>query len=65
MRGINAAVVGILGAALFSPVWTSSVLRPVDFVIALTGFVLLMTWKTPPVVVVLLCAVAGVLTITL
>src|SRR5207244_1907533 len=39
MRGINAAVVGLLGAALYSPVWVSSVKTPADFVIALVGFV--------------------------
>lgn len=37
MRGTNAAVVGILGAALYNPVWTSAVLMPRDFALALTG----------------------------
>src|SRR6266536_2127304 len=41
MRGANAAVVGILGAAFYSPVWTSAVLSPRDFALALTGFLLL------------------------
>jgi chromate transporter len=59
MRGINAAVVGILGAALYTPVWTSSVLTPIDFAIALTGFALLMAWKAPPVAVVGLTAAAS------
>jgi chromate transporter len=63
MRGINAAVVGILGAALYSPVWTSAVLRPVDFIIALAGFVLLMAWRTSPIIVVVLSAAAGALTV--
>jgi len=40
MRGVNAAVVGLLGAALYNPVWTSSVNTPADFGIALVGFVL-------------------------
>jgi chromate transporter len=40
MRGVNAAVVGLLGAALYSPVWTTSVKSPGDFGIALVGFVL-------------------------
>jgi chromate transporter len=41
MRGTNAAVVGILGAALYNPVWTSAVLTPRDFALALMGFLLL------------------------
>ena len=45
MRGANAAVVCILGAALYSPVWTSAVLRPRDFVLAVGGFLLLTRWR--------------------
>ncbi|PDT73358.1 chromate transporter [Bradyrhizobium sp. C9] len=60
MRGVNAAVVGILGAALYDPVWTSSVQRPLDFGIALAGFVLLTAWRAPPLVVVVLSAAAGI-----
>ena len=60
MRGVNAAVVGILGAALYNPVWTSSVQGPRDFAIALTGFVLLVAWRAPPLVVVAFSAVAGI-----
>lgn len=56
MRGANAAVVGILGAALYSPVWTSAVLAPADFVLALIGFLLLTVWKAPPWLVVLVLA---------
>ena len=37
MRGTNAAVVGILGAALYNPVWTSAVMTPRDFALALGG----------------------------
>jgi len=59
MQGINAAVVGLLGVALYNPVWTSAVATPVDFVIATAAFVLLAAWRTPPLGVVLLCAVAG------
>lgn len=59
MRGANAAVVGILGAALYSPVWTSAVLTPRDFALALTGFLLLTVWKAPPWIVVVVLAVAG------
>lgn len=61
MRGVNAAVVGVLAAALYSPVWTSAVLRPVDFAIALAGFVLLVIWNSKPFIVVSLCALAGAL----
>ena len=60
MRGINAAVVGVLVAALYSPVWTSAVHRPADFAVALAGFVLLIIWKSKSIVVVSLCALAGV-----
>src|SRR3546814_7525202 len=52
MRGTNAAVVGILGAALYDPVWTSAILGPYDFALALLGFLLLAVWKAPPWVVV-------------
>jgi chromate transporter len=61
MRGVNAAVVGLLGAALYNPVWTSSVHDIRDFAIALVGFVLLMVWRTPPLLVVAFSALAGVL----
>ncbi len=61
MRGVNAAVVGLLGAALYNPVWTTSVKAPGDFGIALTGFVLLTVWRTPPLVVVIISAVGGIL----
>jgi chromate transporter len=61
MRGTNAAVVGILGAALYNPVWTSAVLTPRDFALALAGFLLLTVWKLPPWAVVVLLAAAGTL----
>ncbi|HSI39840.1 MAG TPA: chromate efflux transporter [Xanthobacteraceae bacterium] len=59
MRGTNAAVVGILGAALYNPVWVSAVLTPRDFAVALAGFLLLTVWKLPPWIVVLLLAATG------
>jgi chromate transporter len=59
MRGVNAAVVGLLGAALYTPVWTSSVHAPADFGLALTGFVLLTAWQAPPLVVVVAGALGG------
>jgi hypothetical protein len=60
MRGVNAAVVGLLGAALYNPVWTSSVKTPGDFGIALVGFVLLTVWRAPPLVVVIIDALGGI-----
>lgn len=57
---INAAVVGILAAALFDPVWTSSIKDPADFALAAAAFGLLMFWKLPSWAVVLLCAATGV-----
>jgi chromate transporter len=60
MRGVNAAVVGLLGAALYNPVWTSSVGTPGDFGIALLGFVLLTVWRAPPLLVVVISALGGI-----
>ncbi len=57
---INAAVVGILAAALFDPVWTSSIKEPQDFALVAAAFGLLMFWKLPSWLVVILCAAAGV-----
>jgi chromate transporter len=60
LRGTNAAVVGLLGAALYHPVWTSAILSPRDFALALVGFVLLTAWQAPPWLVVALTAAGGV-----
>ncbi len=57
--GINAAVVGILAAALFDPVWTSSIKEPTDFALAAAAFALLMFWKLPSWLVVILSAGTG------
>jgi chromate transporter len=59
LRGINAAVVGLLAAALYTPVWTSAILGPADFALAIAAFGLLMFWKTPPWLVVVLAALGG------
>jgi chromate transporter len=59
LRGINAAVVGVLLAALYDPVFTSAVVRPADFAVAIAAFLLLEVWKAPPWAVVALCAAAG------
>ena len=60
MRGINAAVVGLLGAALYSPVWTSTIGTTEDIGVVLIGFVLLTAWRAPPLWVVILGALAGI-----
>ncbi|WFE75966.1 chromate efflux transporter [Roseinatronobacter sp. S2] len=60
MQGANAAVVGILGAALYSPVFTSAIGDLRDFTLALVCFVALMVWKAPPWAVVIIAALGGV-----
>ncbi len=59
LLGINAAVVGLLLAALYNPVWTSAVLVPADFGLAIGAFTLLVFWKVPPWLVVILTALGG------
>jgi chromate transporter len=59
LRGVNAAVVGLLLAALYTPVWTSAVARPTDVALGLAAFGLLMFWRVPPWLVVLLTAAGG------
>ncbi len=61
MRGVNAAVVGLLGAALYNPVWSTSVKTSGDFGVALLGFVLLIAWRAPPLIVVAISAAGGIL----
>jgi chromate transporter len=53
LAGVNAAVVGLLLAALYHPVWTSAILKPTDFVLAMLALLALMYWKLPPWLVVL------------
>ena len=60
MQGANAAVVGILGAALYSPVFTGAITDMRDFTLALICFVALIAWKAPPWAVVMLAASGGV-----
>lgn len=64
MKGINASVVGLLAAALHDPVFTTAVRGHADMVIALACFVLLVSWKAPPLVVVALGAAAGLVAAT-
>ncbi len=59
LLGINASVVGLLLAALYTPVWTFGIRSPGDFVLALFAFGALSFWKAPPWLVVLLCGVTG------
>jgi chromate transporter len=59
LKGINAAVVGLLLAALYTPIWTSSITRPFDFATALVAFLLLVFWRVPPWVVVVLGALVA------
>ncbi|MBR8082627.1 chromate efflux transporter [Burkholderia vietnamiensis] len=60
LAGVNAAVVGLLASALYSPVWTSAIRTEADFAVAAIGFFLLTRWKVPPLVVVAMCALAGI-----
>jgi len=59
LLGVNAVVVGLLLAALYDPVWTSAILSPADFGLALAAFTLLVFWKTPAWLVVILTAIGG------
>ena len=59
LRGMNAAVVGILLAALYTPVATTAIVRPLDFALALGCFGMLVLWRWPPWVVVVVAGVAG------
>ena len=61
LRGINAAVVGLLLAALYQPVWTSAIRGPADVGLALAAFGLLAFWKTPAWLVVIVAAGSGAL----
>jgi len=60
MRGANAAVVGILAAALYGSVWTSAVRGPADFAAAAVGFVLLAAFRATPLIVVALGSAFGI-----
>lgn len=61
LTGVNAAVVGILLAALYNPLWTSAILAPSDFALACVLFLMLVFWKLPPWVVVISGAAGGML----
>ena len=61
LMGVNAAVVGILISAFYFPIWTSSILAPIDFAFAAILFSMLVYWKLPPWMVVLTGAIGGTL----
>ena len=58
--GVNAAVVGLLLAALYSPMWTSAIKRPVDLFLFMVLIFILMVWRLPPVLVVLLGIIGSI-----
>jgi chromate transporter len=59
LTGVNAAVVGLLLAAFYDPVWTAGITGRGDYALGAAAFLLLFMWKTPPWLVVLLCAAGG------
>ena len=59
LKGVNAAVVGLLLAALYDPVWTTGITNSVNFALALAAFLFLFMWQWPPWLVVMLSAAAG------
>ncbi len=61
IMGVNAAVLGILISAFYTPIWTSSITQPADFALAAILFSLLVYWKLPPWVIVLCGALGGTL----
>jgi len=61
LMGVNAAVVGLLLAAFYDPLWTSGILSVNDFILGLIALSLLLLWKTPPWVVVIITALGGTL----
>lgn len=61
LRGVNASVVGVLIAALYKPLWTTTIAKPSDFLLALTAFALLTLWKAKPWLVTLAIAAIAML----
>jgi chromate transporter len=59
LTGVNAAVVGLLLAAFYTPVWTSAIGAPADFGLGVLAFLLLVLWRVPPWLVVLLGALGA------
>lgn len=65
IAGVNAAVVGLLGAALYDPVWTSAIRGPADLAIAIVGFALLVAWRASALLVVLWSVAASLAALVL
>ncbi|PAQ14068.1 ChrA protein [Bacillaceae bacterium SAOS 7] len=61
LMGVNAAVVGILISAFYEPIWTSSILAPIDFAFAAILFSMLVYWKLSPWIIVVTGAIGGAL----
>ena len=61
LTGVDAAVVGLLLAALYTPVWTSAIRTPADFWPRVVAFLLLVMWRVPTWLVVILGALAATL----
>jgi chromate transporter len=61
LRGVNASVVGVLAAALYRPLWTSTIHTATDFLIALAAFILLIRFKVQPWIIVLGVSLASIL----
>lgn len=59
LGGVNAAVVGLLAAALYDPLWTSAIASRADFGLAAAAFAALAFWKVPPWLVVAATAAGG------
>ncbi|MCM3717557.1 chromate transporter [Fictibacillus phosphorivorans] len=59
LLGVNAAVVGILISAFYKPIWTSTILKPIDFTFAAVLFSMLVYWKLPPWIIVVTGATGG------
>jgi chromate transporter len=61
LAGINAAMVGVLGAALYDPIWLSAVANGRDVTITVVGFLLLERWRVPPLAIVVFCVGAALI----
>jgi chromate transporter len=61
LLGINAAVVGILLAALYNPLWITAIVQPADFALAAILFAMLVFWNSKPWVIVIIGAKGGII----
>ncbi|SFK69957.1 chromate efflux transporter [Methylophaga sulfidovorans] len=62
LLGINAAMVGLLAAALYQPIWQHVIHSFTDIIIAITGFILLHVYRLSPVIIVLWCLAGSIIT---